>query len=203
MRARMSLDEARNEQDVENLRVRWLEARVELATARVSLENARRDLERASRLFAEKIVSEAEYDAAQSLHDALQVEVQERSTLVEGLDQTVRRLVTSNERDRGGASRSQPVPYRPGTPAEGAREVNLRAPMDGMVKMIAGTEGERARRRHRAVVTDPQAQRIIGYVRQPSPSAPDPACPSRSAPAASPPRSANRTSPASASTSNS
>jgi hypothetical protein len=88
----MALDQTRNDQNVESMRAQWLEARVDLATARVNLQNALRDVERNRRLRADKIVSDAEFELAQSLADALTVEVQERTAVVESLESSVTRL---------------------------------------------------------------------------------------------------------------
>lgn len=169
LRSRMALDESRNDQNLEGLRVRWLEARVELATARVQLENAQRDLERVKRLFTDRIIAEADLDNAQSLHEALRVEVDERAKLADGLEASLQRLDASNEQDRGDAlgvlekslkAQEQQLEH------EGT--VILRAPMAGAVKTISASSGERvASGAVIAIVASPKSERIVGYVRQP------------------------------------
>lgn len=169
MRSRMALDEARNEQNVETMRARWLEARVNLATARVTLENARRDLERSRSLRADRIVSDAEFDLAQSAFDALLAEVNERTRVVEGLDEAVRTLDTTHRRTQGG---SLDVIAEALTAQERLllrqRDQLLRAPIDGIVSVVNHRVGERLIPGSIvAVVAAQRSERIIAYVRQP------------------------------------
>lgn len=169
LRSRMALDETRNEQDLEGLRVRWLEARVNLATARVSLENAARESERSRRLFAENIVSQAALENAESIHAALVAEVEERSRLVSGLEISIQRLESSSQKGRNESldllSRSLSAQERQ-LQNEGHHE--LRAPRSGIVKTINGVAGERIPASTIiAVIASPTAERIVGYVRQP------------------------------------
>ncbi|MBX3747960.1 MAG: HlyD family efflux transporter periplasmic adaptor subunit [Verrucomicrobiae bacterium] len=169
MRSRMALDEARNEQNVETMRARWLEARVNLATARVTLENARRDLERNRSLRADRIVSDAEFDLAQSAFDALQAEVHERTRVVEGLEEAVHTLDTTHRRTQGGAldvisealAAQERLLLR-------QRDQLLRAPMDGIISVVNHRTGERlVPGSVVAIVAAPTSERILAYVRQP------------------------------------
>lgn len=169
LRSRMALDAVRNAQDLEGLRVRWLEARVQLATARVNLGNAERELERNRGLHRAGIVSAADLDTAQSLRDALQVEIEERTKLAEGLEQAVTRLDADNQREQGDAldvvNQSLAAQERQ---LEGEGTHTLRAPMDGILKTIEAVRGERVPANAVvAVVTSPISERIIGYIRQP------------------------------------
>ncbi|MCC6233663.1 MAG: HlyD family efflux transporter periplasmic adaptor subunit [Verrucomicrobiales bacterium] len=169
LKSRIALDETRNDQNVESLRAQWLEARVDLATARVNFEGAKRDLERARRLRSENIMSEAEFDGAESLHDALAAEVRERTEQVAGIDASIRRLGSGVEKDQGGAlavlSDSLRIQEQR---LQQQQDQKLRAPMDGIVKAINHRPGERVPAGAIvAVITAPHSERIIGYVRQP------------------------------------
>ncbi|MGE3312885.1 MAG: HlyD family secretion protein [Limisphaerales bacterium] len=169
LRSRLALDESRNDQNLEGLRVRWLEARVQLATSRVQLENARRDLDRTQRLFQDRIIPEAELDNARTFHEALKVEVDERSALVVGLDTSLQRLDTANHADRnhsfGVIDRSLAAQEQQ-LRDEGT--IHLRAPIAGIVKSIAVSVGERiGAGTEVAVVAAPRSERIVGFVRQP------------------------------------
>jgi multidrug resistance efflux pump len=179
MRSRMALDEARNEQNVEGIRAQWLEARVDLATARVGLDNARRDLERARQLRDGRILSDADYDLALSLRDSLEVEVRERTAAVDGLAASLERLAALNQRDRGDTmdlvAQSLAAQERL---LDQQRDVKLRAPMDGTVKVIHFRPGERVPAG--AIVAEisaARAERIVGYVRQPLTLEPRPGMP--------------------------
>ncbi len=169
MRSRMALDEARNDQNIEGVRVRWLEARVDLATARVSLENARRDLQRADALFTDRIIAEAEHDAARSVFEALDAEVRERAGLLEGLQSMLDRLDSASQRDRSGSLQglSQALAAQE-REVEAARVEQVRASMDGVVKAINHRAGERVPAGAiLSTVTSPHSEHIVGYVRQP------------------------------------
>ena len=179
LRSRMALDESRNDQNVEALRVRWLEARVELATARVALGNAQRDLERSKRLFDERILSAAEFDNVESVHEALVVEVGERSRLADGLQASIERLEGSLRKERTDSldvlGQSLAAQERQ-LAQEGTK--NLRAPMDGIVRSVAIAPGVRIPANTVvAEITAPKSERIVGYVRQPLSVEPRPGMP--------------------------
>lgn len=179
MRSRMALDETRNDQNVEGLRAQWLEARVNLATAQVNLENARRELQRAQQLRTEHILSDSEYDLAVSLRDSLEAEVRERTATVAGLAAAVERLTNTTRDDRGGAVNivAQSLTAQAHL-LDQKREINLRAPMTGILKVISFRPGERVPAGSVvATVTAVHAERIVGYVRQPLSLEPRPGMP--------------------------
>ncbi len=168
-RSRMALDQERNEQNVESIRAQWLEARVNLATARVNLQNALRELERARQLKSENILSEAEFDLAKSVAEALEAEVRERTAVVDGLAGSVERLASSTRQDQAGsldviagsiAAQEARMRQR--------RLQTLRAPIGGIIKVLNHRSGERvAAGTVLFTITAPNSERIVGYVRQP------------------------------------
>ncbi|MBL9138736.1 MAG: HlyD family efflux transporter periplasmic adaptor subunit [Verrucomicrobiales bacterium] len=169
LKSRMSLDEARNAQNVESIRAQWLEARVDLATARVNLENARREVDRLQRLRTDRIVSDSEFEAAESLRDALTAEVTERSSVVAGLSESVQRLADANQREE--MSNLDVISQSLQAQEQRLRQQQdqkLRATMDGVVKVINHRPGERVPAGEVVVViTATRSERIIGYIRQP------------------------------------
>lgn len=169
MRSRMALDEQRNDQNIEDIRMRWLESRVSLATLKVTSENSRRELERANRLFPDKIISEAELDSVRALHDALQAEVRERTVLVEGLQKTLDRLEAAGRRDRGDSSEvlNRSLAAQEKKLAHG-RSIYLRAPMDGVVRAVYHRLGEQVNSGTPVVaIASHRSETIVGFVRQP------------------------------------
>lgn len=179
LRARIALDESRNDQNLADLRVRGLEARVNLATARVSAENARRELDRAKPLLAAGVLSQSGFDAAQALHDALSAEVRERSGLVDGLEQALARLEAGERRDRDETvetlRRALAVQEEQ---LERARTVHVRATLDGVVKALNYRSGDVVPAGAAlGTVTAHHAEKIIGYVRQPLSLDPKPGMP--------------------------
>lgn len=179
MRSRMSLDEERNDQNIEDLRIRWLEARVSLATVKVSLENSRRDLGRVDRLFRDKVIPEAEFDAVRTVNDALEAEVRERNVLVAGLEKTLVRLESEGKRDRGDSLEVLNRSLRAHEKRlEETRLVTIRSPLDGIVKSISFRRGQHVDTGAVfASVTAHRSELIVGYVRQPLTLRPEPGMP--------------------------
>lgn len=169
MRARMAVDEARNIQDLEALRTRWLEARVALAGARVGLERARLDHERNTRLHAGQIISDAEFELSRAIFEALRAEVAERETLVSGLAETLPRLDAAIAADQAEAllTLEEAVAAQESLLSQ-TRTLRLRAPQDGYISAVNHLPGERLPAGAVvARVTAPRSHRVIGYVRQP------------------------------------
>jgi multidrug resistance efflux pump len=169
MRSRIALDEQRNDQNIEDMRMRWLESRVNLATLKVTFENSRRDLERANRLFPEKIISEAELDSVRAVHDALQAEIRERTVLVDGLQKTHERLEAAGRRDRGDSLEvlNRSLAAQEKQLAQG-RTVSLRAPMDGVVRAVYHRLGEQVDSGTPIItIASHRSETIVGFVRQP------------------------------------
>ncbi len=167
LRARMSLDESRNEQNVETMRVRWLEARVAVATARVALENARRERERLANLFREKITSASDMDAAEANFTALEIEVKERTELVAGLRLALDKLEAEGKTERAVDVIAESLSSQERV-LEQQREQKLRAPLTGNIRALHFRAGERIPAG--AVVAEviaPRSERIVGFVRQP------------------------------------
>jgi len=169
LRSRMALDESRNEQSVETLRVRWMEARVALATSRVALGNAERELQRNKQLFNQRILSESQLDSAQTLRDALELEVNERTQLADGIGESLKRLDATVQKDRGETMGvlERSLAAQESEIAHQGTQI-LRAPMAGIVRTLDTIPGERvASGAIVAEITSPKSKRIVGFIRQP------------------------------------
>lgn len=169
LRSRMALDESRNEQSVETLRVRWMEARVALATSRVSLGNAERELQRNKQLFDQQILSASQLDSAQTLRDALELEVEERTKLADSIETSLNRLDAAVKKDRGEAMGvfERSLAAQESELAHQGTQI-LRAPMAGIVRSLTVTHGESvASGAIIAEIATPKSDRIVGFVRQP------------------------------------
>src|SRR2546427_288566 len=146
------IDQQRYAINYDRLRLDWLSQRVDLATARVKLQLAENDLRRASELFKDKIVSEKVFDQMKTARDKFQAEVEERAKLVAELEQNVQNLGLREDP----AERNQ----KPPSPQDVLRAsievqenklrlteaelspLTLRAPMDGLVRVINHRSGE-------------------------------------------------------------
>src|SRR5687767_6078623 len=69
LRARMALDRERNDLNHAQLRLSYLDHRVQLATAKVELQFAEREFQRYAKLKDEKLSSESEFESFKSLRD--------------------------------------------------------------------------------------------------------------------------------------
>lgn len=169
LRSRMALDQTRNDQNVADLRIRWFEARVDLATARVQVENARRELERTAALHRDQILPAAELDVAQSIHDALVAEIEERSATVDALAEAVARFEDVQPRERADSLQmfDDSLSAQETLLTKQGRH-RLRATLDGLVQQVFHRPGERLPPGAVvATITSPDPRRIVGYFRPP------------------------------------
>jgi multidrug resistance efflux pump len=171
MRARLALDQSRNNQNQDRFRLDWLSQRVDLATARANLQFAESELTRSEHLFRDGIVSISEYELVKDRRDALAVEVQERQHLVSELEQ----IVTTS--DQGSSATENPLILATINAAILAQEnalrqsegpIRLEAPIDGTVTAVYRRPGETVMAGEPLVlINGHHPDQIIGYVRQP------------------------------------
>jgi multidrug resistance efflux pump len=171
MRARMILDQNRNLQNHDRLRLDWLSQRVDLAVARASLGFAENEFQRVDQLFREQVASDTELEIAQDRRDALRAEVEERTRLVNEFERTV--VATRPASD----PHEDPLILGTISTAIAAHEAQLRqlespirldAPIDGIVTAVYRRRGETVMAGEPLVVISGDApDQIIGYVRQP------------------------------------
>lgn len=178
MQARMELDKTRNLDAYTQLRISLLTEKVALSLAQVRVKQADSEFQRMSKLYELKIVGSGPsiggndfgYEVAERDRDALQIEIADRTKLVEQLGKDIQNL-----EDLGVA---QLVPRDP-VIEENIRAqqeklrleekpVILKAPVDGVVSFIFKRAGEKVVRGEPLVtISVPTSDRIIGYLRQP------------------------------------
>ncbi len=170
MRARMSLDQQRNQQNYQQLRVDHLNQRVDLAIARSNLRFAANELLRNEKLHAENIVSQFDLELALDRRDALATEVKAREELVLEQERSLAAL----------------APDGPGTPDalilhtissvldaqeeqfRQAGQTVLRSPIDGVVTKVYRNSGEHLTAGEPLVtISSERPEGIIGFIRQP------------------------------------
>ena len=78
----MTLDENRNELSFEQLRMDWLNQRVELATTKMVLNLAESELQRYIPLHKEKIISDSTFDLVKAARDGRAEEVREKTKVI-------------------------------------------------------------------------------------------------------------------------
>jgi len=159
----------------EQLRENWMRQRVDLATARVNLELARDQLQRDDELLKQKLISESDFEIAQKAAQALDVEVSERSNLVETTSVALKDLefgdmdMPTNEMMQPLVAELQTEENKVAQAAADAEPFTLFAPMSGEATVLHQpgenlTEGTPV-----LVVTATQPEKIISYLRQPIP----------------------------------
>lgn len=169
MKARMAVDIDRNTENYQQMRLQFLSDQVQFTINQTNLALAEVEFKRAEQLFtnASLLISEEAYDIAKTKRDVLRATV---SGKIPFLAEYERTLATMDPR---------PLPHNleavnADIQAQQARlnlsqkPVVLRAPLDGFVSIINHRPGERVTADQPIlVVSGRQANRIIGWVRQP------------------------------------
>lgn len=166
--------------DFERLQLDWMAARVKLASLQAELQLAERNLARTASLFANRMVTDEEFDAVKSLRDSLASQLELQSELVARLEPGIRSFaaggaleVKAPELGLQAAIKSQEEQLRL-TEAQ-LQPVSLVAPIDGVVTLVLRRPGEMV------AVGEPilqisanKSERVIGFLRQPLPTIPTP-----------------------------
>jgi multidrug resistance efflux pump len=162
----------RNAINYEQMRMDCMRQHVDLATDRVEFQQAVDDFQRADKLHREKLISEADFEAARSKQNALKAEVEEMEKLVTQTEQALQRLqlvgdaVKEPQNQLQAAIAVEEEKLRL-TEAQ-LKPIMLKAPIDGMVSMIHRWNGENIAVGEPIVtISAMQSDRIIGYLRQP------------------------------------
>ncbi len=170
MRARMVLDQHRNDQNYQQQRVDYLGQRVDLAIARAKLRFAQSELDRNEKLHTERIVSQFDYELALDNRDALSAEVKEREALVAETEKTLATMKPT------GPAETEPLVLETVDKAIKAQEEQfrqsaeavLRSPIDGIVTKVFRNPGENVLASEPLVtISSEEGENIIGFLRQP------------------------------------
>jgi multidrug resistance efflux pump len=170
MRARMVLDQQRNDQNYQQQRVDYLSQKVDLAIARAKLRFAQSELDRNETLRTQNIVSQFDYELALDNRDALAAEVKEREALVAETEKTLAATKPS------GPAESEPMVLDTIERAIEAQkeqfrqssETVLRAPINGVVTKVYRNQGENILASEPLItISSERGENIIGFLRQP------------------------------------
>ncbi|MBA4148655.1 MAG: HlyD family efflux transporter periplasmic adaptor subunit [Verrucomicrobia bacterium] len=169
LRARMALDQTRNEFDYEKLRLDWLNKKVELATAEVNFQFEENEFQRVTKLWEEKIESQSVYEMTKAVRDARAKEVSEKTYIIAELKKRVDELQKWNS--------DQSTSDDPWVQAIAAQEakllmvegpITLHASIDGFVSDVLYRAGDRVMSGQPIVsISALQSARVLGFVRQP------------------------------------
>lgn len=163
---RLKMDQIRVEQNIIDAQQKLLDYRLEQATARETWMLKSNEFFRSQAEFAKKVISPADFDRVKSAFDSTATQIVEREKSIATLDESITRLRNGSLNEPRGVDKAM---------EDKVRELELmlkpsvlRAPMDGMISMVHRRQGERILRGDAvATVVDPQARRVVGYIRQP------------------------------------
>lgn len=170
MRARMILDDQRNQLNYQQLRVDQLDQKVQLAVAVSKLRYAESELGRQEAMRTNQIVSESDYEQALDQRDTLAAEVKERQELLREMASTLAPMKPAGPADHDSlilnaidaALTAQEEQFRNST------EMILRSPIDGVVTKVLRNQDENITAGETLVtISDQHPDHIVGFVRQP------------------------------------
>ena len=148
----------------------WMQQRAELASLKVSLAWAEAEFERISRLMKESISFQEEYDTAKRDLEDAKAQIAEKQALVDQSGQTIKRLNPDTfDPDTAAVRAAIAVAQQQLKLAESELQpVYLTAPITGQIsKVNKFADSIVATAEVIASISDPQVDRIIGYVSQP------------------------------------
>jgi multidrug resistance efflux pump len=173
LKARMAVDEERNELNYEQLRLDSLARRAELAIARANLQQAELELQRVTQLHKEKVASDFEFDVATRDRARLVSEVSEKEKLLTHVEQSLGRLSPGPRQNPKAELFSAAIQAQENRLMLLEGPLLLKAPIDGVVSFINHRPGERVMAGDPILTISPEhSDRIIGYLRQPLSSVP-------------------------------
>lgn len=171
LRARMTVEDRRNDQSYQQIRLDILNQEVLLATAGVNYYQASNEFYRVSQLYNSepRMESGTVYDLAKAKHDSLLADIRERTRLIKEMKDSLPNLMAKNSAEAQG---KDPISL-----AVQAKELEfqlavqpskLKAPMDGVVTLVSKRPGEKVLKGDVIMtISSPKAERVVGYIRQP------------------------------------
>ena len=167
LRARNMVDQDRSEQSFQQFRQDLLNHRVAQATARINWIVASNAFRRTDELFKANQESPARYDADKGSLDAITATIAERERQIEDLTRSLaalqakRKANTIDAFDKAIDAKQRELELL-------LKPSSVKAPITGMISMVHHYGGERVLRGMSIVtITEPEANHVIGYIRQP------------------------------------
>ena len=167
LRSRNMVDQDRTEQSFQQFRQDLLNHRVEQATARVNWIVASNSFRRTDELFKAGQESPARYDADKGAMDAIAATIEERDRQIDDLASSLAQLQSrrgaspTNAFDKAIEAKQRELEFL-------LKPSSVKAPIAGMISMVHHSGGERVLRGMPIVtISEPEANNVIGYMRQP------------------------------------
>lgn len=167
MDARIGLDEKRNAQSLNQMKMDVFSERVQLASDTKALIQASNTFRRTEQELNEKITSPNDYDIAKAAFETLQASVAERSQLIAEMTETLQGMkptVSPESKDPV----EEAIKTKIAEIEAELKPVKIKAPMSGIVSTIYHRPGEKVVRGVPILtITAQHSDRIVGYLRQP------------------------------------
>ncbi len=171
------LREQNTEMSAIRLRIDWMDQRAQLASLRAQLIYARSEMDRQERLAAgggtNRLTSVAEYEVAKRELESITGQIEERSKVVDAIDQSLRQLVAEqHDQPEDGSDE-----FRKALDLEESELAALERLL-GPVDLVASTDGVVAAVHRRVgenvvagelilTLSGEKPERVIGFIRQP------------------------------------
>ena len=172
LQARMRLDQMRNNQSIQQLKLDLLREQVALAIAQANAVLASNKLNQMEYLAKEGVASALDLEVSRSEWSTLAEEIRVRTLAVQNWQEAIRAFGTSNTSENDPAIQAALDAKQ--------KELNLtmepkmlKAPMDGVVNVVYRHAHEKVTRGEPILtVAAMKSERVVGYIRQPVQSIP-------------------------------
>lgn len=166
-------DEQRNRMDLEDLKIEEISTRISLAQTRLEKAQSRADFDRIAELYERDLVSDQEFELAQTELELLEIQVEESENLVSYLSEQISEI----EEFIGYDTRTDRDPVLAAIKVQEQRmetlmaeygPVPIYAPLSGVISDIHHLRGEHVESGDSILqIESTEPAYIIGYVRQP------------------------------------
>ena len=167
LRSRNMVDQDRTEQSYQQFRQDLLNHRVAQATDRVTWLTESNDFRRASDEFKQKLISESTFEGTKGKWDARSATIEEREKQIVDLTRSLAELAAKRKASPTDAF-DKAIEAKQNELGLLLKPSPVKAPISGMISMVHHSGGERVLRGMPIVtISEPQANNVIGYIRQP------------------------------------
>ena len=167
LRSRNAVDQDRTEQSYQQFRQDLLNHRVAQATARVNWIVASNSFGRTAELFKAGQESLAKFEADKGAMDAIAATIEERDRQIEDLTSNLAQLQAKRKASPTDAF-DKAIEAKQNELGLLLKPSTVKAPISGMISMVHHFGGERVLRGMPIVtISEPEANNVIGYLRQP------------------------------------
>lgn len=164
-----AIGQVRTDLDYYRLRLDFMKERVSQAAGRIDLAQAEENLKRVETLYTNGvIVAQRQFEDARALKDRLEAEIRERGPYLATFEKRLERAMPLvNAPDPVQAAIAVQEQHLKLTEAQ-MTPITLTCPVDGVISAVNHVSGENVVAGERILtISAPQADRIVGFIRQP------------------------------------